>query len=77
MNISNDMLYHQLIERTTDTISVLYSKSMKLSAYLIRTSRVPLSYHHSKNVEKTKGSRVPLEYPDSTTTFQNDLDESY
>ena len=45
---------------------------MKMTAYLIRTSRVPLSYHHSKNVEKTKGKPVPLEYHYSTSIFHFD-----
>jgi len=43
-----------------------------LRAYLIRTSGVPLSYHHLKNVEKTKGMHVPLEYHYSTSIFHLD-----
>ena len=52
-----------------DATSILDSKSSDLSAYLIRTSGVPLSYHHLQNVEKTKGLHVPLEYLYSTTIF--------
>ena len=55
-----------------DATSILDSKSSKMSAYLIRTSGVPLSYHHLQNVEKTKGLHVPLEYPHSTTIFDFD-----
>ena len=43
-----------------------------LWAYLIRTSGVPLSYHHLQNVEKTKGLHVPLEYHYSTSIFHFD-----
>ena len=66
-----------MIQLTKHMISVLYLKSTNLSAYLIRTSGVPLSHHHSKNVEKTKGLHVPLAYPHSTTIFLNDLAELY
>ena len=52
-----------------DATSILDSKSSKMPAYLIRTSGVPLSYHHLKNVEKTKGLHVPLEYHYSTSIF--------
>ena len=48
-------------------LSILDLNSTNLSAYLIRTSGVPLSYHHLQNVEKTKGLHVPLEYLYSTT----------
>ena len=40
-----------------------------MPAHLIRTSGVPLSYHHLQNVEKTKGLHVPLEYHYSTSIF--------
>ena len=51
-------------------LSILDSKSSKMPAYLIRTSGVPLSYHHLQNVEKTKGLHVPLEYHYSTSIFK-------
>ena len=50
-------------------LSILDLNSTNLSAYLIRTSGVPLSYHHLQNVEKTKGLHVPLEYHYSTSIF--------
>ena len=50
-------------------LSILDLNSMNLSAYLIRTSGVPLSYHHLQNIEKTKGLHVPLEYHYSTSIF--------
>ena len=50
-------------------LSILDLNSMILPAYLIRTSGVPLSYHHLQNVEKTKGLHVPLEYHYSTSIF--------
>ena len=50
-------------------LPILNLKSMNLPAYLIRTSGVPLSYHHLQNVEKTKGLHVPLEYHYSTSIF--------
>ena len=50
-------------------LSILDLNSMILPAYLIRTSGVPLSYHHLKNIEKTKGLHVPLEYHYSTSIF--------
>ena len=53
-------------------LSILDLNSMILPAYLIRTSGVPLSYHHLQNVEKTKGLHVPLEYLYSTTIFYFD-----
>jgi len=52
-------------------LSILDLNSTNLSAYLIRTSGVPLSYHHLQNVEKTKGLHVPLEYHYSTSIFQS------
>ena len=56
----------------THQLSILDLKSSKMSAYLIRTSGVPLSYHHLQNVEKTKGLHVPLEYHYSTSIFHFD-----
>ena len=53
-------------------LSILDLNSMILPAYLIRTSGVPLSYHHLQNVEKTKGLHVPLEYHYSTSIFHFD-----
>ena len=50
-------------------LSILDLNSMILPAYLIRTSGVPLSYHHLKHIEKTKGLHVPLEYHYSTSIF--------
>ena len=50
-------------------LSILDLNSMILPAYPIRTSGVPLSYHHLQNVEKTKGLHVPLEYHYSTSIF--------
>ena len=58
-----------MITSITYQLSILDSKSSKMPAYLIRTSGVPLSYHHLKNVEKTKGLHVPLEYHYSTSIF--------
>ena len=51
-------------------LSILDLNSMILPAYLIRTSGVPLSYHHLQNVEKTKGLHVPLEYHYSTSILK-------
>ena len=51
-------------------LPILNLKSMNLPAYLIRTSGVPLSYHHLQNVEKTKGLHVPLEYHYSTSILK-------
>ena len=51
-------------------LSILDLNSMILPAYLIRTSGVPLSYHHLKNIEKTKGLHVPLEYHYSTSILK-------
>ena len=42
------------------------------AAYLKRYEIVPLSYHHRKNIEKTKGMKIPLEYLYSTTIFYID-----
>ena len=60
--------------RILSTINIKTTLAYEISqpdfaAYLIRTSRVPLSYHHLKNVEKTKGMHVPLEYHYSTSIF--------
>ena len=59
-----------MINLITDVLSILDLKSTNLSAYLIRTSGVPLSYHHLQNVEKTKGLHVPLEYHYSTSILK-------
>ena len=58
-----------MITSITHELSISDPKSSKMSAYLIRTSGVPLSYHHLQNVEKTKGLHVPLEYHYSTSIF--------
>ena len=49
-----------------------WPKKQNMRAYLIRTSGVPLKYHHPKNLEKTKGKPVPLEYHYSTSIFEVD-----
>ena len=59
-----------MITFINDELSILDPKSTNLSAYLIRTSGVPLSYHHLKNIEKTKGLHVPLEYHYSTSILK-------
>ena len=70
--LHNAWSYTFMITSISHELSISDPKSSKMSAYLIRTSGVPLSYHHLQNVEKTKGLHVPLEYHYSTTIFHFD-----